>query len=170
MVVASAQLLLFFLIPFLPLPLPMTPDISKAKFGYKQLACVRELGRRAAARQGWEEREGGLGAGREDPAQEVGPGPVLTVGQGLQAWEGLQGPLPSAPRSPDRGLPGPSSRSSLETQSPNLNLPDPVSAQDLFSVVEERQRPCTHVFTISCIGVCVCVRAHVCVHVCVCVV
>lgn len=88
-VVASAQLLLFFLIPFLPLPLPMTPDISKAKFGYKQLACVRELGRRAAARQGWEEREGGLGAGREDPAQEVGPGPGLTVGQGLQAQEGL---------------------------------------------------------------------------------
>ena len=86
---ASAQLLLFFLIPFLPLPLPMTPDISKAKFGYKQLACVRELGRRAAARQGWEEREGGLGAGREDPAQEVGPGPVLTVGQGLQAQDGL---------------------------------------------------------------------------------
>lgn len=54
-VVASAQLLLFFLIPFLPLPLPMTPDISKAKFGYKQLACVRELGRRAAARQRREE-------------------------------------------------------------------------------------------------------------------
>lgn len=54
--VASAQLLLLLLIPFLPLPLPMMPDISKAKFGYKQLACVRELGRRAAARQGREER------------------------------------------------------------------------------------------------------------------
>ena len=53
----------------------MTPDISKAKFGYKQLACVRELGRRAAARQGWDEREGGLGAGQEDPAQEVGWAP-----------------------------------------------------------------------------------------------
>ena len=107
--VASAQLLLFFLIPFLPFPLPMMPDISEAKFGYKQLACVRELGRRAAARQGWDEREGGLGAGREDPAQEVWLGTVLTVGRGLQAWEGLQGAPPSAPRRPDRGRPGPSS-------------------------------------------------------------
>lgn len=87
----------------------MTPDISKAKFAYKQLACVRELGKRAAARQGWDKREGGLGAGREDPAQKVWLGPVLTVGRGLQAWEGLQGALPSAPRNPDRGLPGPSS-------------------------------------------------------------
>lgn len=81
----------------------MTPDISKAKFGYKQLACVRELGRRAAARQGWEEREGGLGAGREDPAQEVGPGPGLTVGQGLQAREGLQGPLALGSTQPRQG-------------------------------------------------------------------
>lgn len=59
----------------------MTPDISKAKFGYKQLACVRELGRGAAAGQGREER-GRPGSWREDPAQEVGPGPVLTVGWG----------------------------------------------------------------------------------------
>lgn len=45
-VVASAKFLLLFLIPFsLLLPLPIMPDISKAKFCYKQLACVRDLGR-----------------------------------------------------------------------------------------------------------------------------
>lgn len=44
--VASAKFLSLFLIPFfLLLPLPIMPDISKANFCYKQLACVRGLGR-----------------------------------------------------------------------------------------------------------------------------
>lgn len=47
-VVASAKYLLLFLIPYLLLPLPIMPDISKAKFCYKQLACVRDLGSCAA--------------------------------------------------------------------------------------------------------------------------
>lgn len=47
--VASAKYLLLFLIPYLLLlPLPITPDISKAKFCYKQLACVGDLGSCAA--------------------------------------------------------------------------------------------------------------------------
>lgn len=44
-VVASAKFLLFLIPSFLLLPLPIMPDISKAKFCYKQLACVRDLGR-----------------------------------------------------------------------------------------------------------------------------
>lgn len=47
-VVASAKFFLFLIPFFLLLPLPIMPDISKAKFCYKQLACVRDLGRQAA--------------------------------------------------------------------------------------------------------------------------
>lgn len=43
--VASAEFLLLFLIPFFLPHLPIMPDISKAKFCYKQLACVSDLGR-----------------------------------------------------------------------------------------------------------------------------
>ena len=102
--VASAQLLLFFLIPFLPLPLPMTPDISEAKFGYKQLACVRELGRWAAAGQGREEQGAAWELAR-GPCPGGQARPRADSGLGLQAQGGLQGAPPSAPRSPGAARP-----------------------------------------------------------------
>lgn len=93
--VASAKRLLF-LIPFLHLlPLPAMPDISEAKFCFKQLARVRDPRRPARAKApveaGRAERlraagcaEGG--SGRWLPRRP--PGPALTSGSGSQAVEG----------------------------------------------------------------------------------